>query len=414
MEHAPTASAGPRSTVILTGTITTPSGVATSKTTNGSGKNKHQALPRMDGYEKPLCVLPGSGLAGAIRRALRDDIIAGWKQSHGEDTVPFRSVFGFYCLSVGGVGGLVSMRPGEETALRRVNPLLSVFGKAGLAGRIGIASAVAIGGKSVIGRSSGYRGDDVRRTPELIELFTPEMIREYKALRIGGKSAESADLAVKFLKDGDRSALDKIERLFDGLSDAQGDEADDGDVNDASETKQAGSDKGLINIQNPYGGYEFFLPGTAFRHQIALAGMTPVEMAFSIGALWAFARRPRLGGHWRDNLGWIDVTYTAVRLSDDPLIRGTNAGTVTIRSRTQADGEDVGITEPAFEVTGELKEFLDHYLRLREAGFPDMDFEAGADGDRASIKKRNDSDKKVKRAKKAPPVQASQTAEDVA
>ena len=64
---------------------------------------------------------------------------------------------------------------------------------------------------------------------------------------------------------------------------------------------------------------------------MSLHGVTETEAALAVGALYAFSRNPRLGGHWRAGLGWVESNYDAVLLSPDPLRRQERAGTLRIR-----------------------------------------------------------------------------------
>lgn len=367
--------------LVLIGTLRAPAGLTVSKKTEGSGMNKRQVLPRMtEGLRRDTdrYILPSSTIAGSLRRALMDDIVQA-KTGRGE-ALPYKSVLGFFALRVGGVAGFSGAQPvGYASALRAANPFISLWGKAGLAGRIGVPSAEAVAGASTIGRELGFRTDDVQRTPGVIEMLSPEMIAEYKALRVGAKGDK--EMAKEALKSGDYSSTDS---RFEEIVSGKGTEDEDTDA----------ADKGLINIQNPYGGYEYFVPGTVFRHQIMLPGVTETEAALAVGALYAFARNPRVGGHQRDGLGWLDFDYQAMLISADPLQRQELAGKISVRAPVGFDDQtDGGLAEdllaPRFTAEGQMKQLLDRYLELRSAGFPGMDFEAGAEEERETITSDN-------------------------
>ena len=155
-------------------------------------------------------------------------------------------------------------------------------------------------------------------------------------------------------------------------------------------SKKDDKGKGITPIQNPWGGYEYFVPGTRFRHKMSLGGVTETEAALAVGALYAFSRNPRQGGHWRSGLGWVEFNYDAILLTPDPLARHERAGTLRIRCPLTNAEDAFGDEDlaPAFSATGRVRDLLDRYLEMRAAGFPNIDFEAGADEDRKAIKVR--------------------------
>lgn len=381
----------PRMTLLLSGKITAPLGLATSKESRGTGKEAHQILPRM-GADSPI--LPGSSLCGAIRRALADDICLATRKS---GRAPFKSIFEFFTMRVGGVAGFSSGKPlYHECSLRSVNPFISLFGKASVSGRIGVASAVAMNGNAVVARERGFRADDIQRNPALIEMLSPEMIDEYKALRVGGANEGDARIALSALGISDDNkhpvtpaqksdAIQKISHRFSEMV-TRGNGKDD----EASATEEDVG-KGITNIQNPWGGYEYFIPDTVFSHQITLYGVTRTEAALAVGALYAFSKSPRLGGHLHHGLGCVDLDYRAVTVSSDPLVGGVLSGELHIRSNISAFEDESVALLPAFEATGELRALLDHYLELRESGFPGMDFGAGGEDDREAVSIRKGS-----------------------
>ena len=417
-----------RETYLLIGEITVPAGLATSKAKDKDGDQEYQALPKMNRYvprNDAKYIIPAENLGGGLRRALMDDISGEiHRQGRGR---PYRDLFGFFQMRVGGVAGFSTGNkgPDEELALRRKNPFISLFGKAGMGGRLGIGHAVMNGGPANIGRVHGYRSDDFSRDDRIaeMEMVSPEMLDEYKAYWLGTKSKEFADKAKLFFTGNEdaeshgllrKELLGRYERYTedadadstkpDGNDETVSASAGSASQGNGGETNGASADKAdkegtFISIQNPFGGFEYFIPGTKFAHRIMFSGVTEAEAILGVGMFYAFAKQPRLGGHWRSGMGWTDMSYRAYRVSEDPLIGREFVGEIKVRSFLDNDdgGED-GL--PAIEATGVMKDLLGKYVRLRSQGFPDMDFAAGAEKDRASVIKSQGRKGKVAPKKK--------------
>lgn len=355
-------------TVIFEGVITTPTGYASSKSSKKDhGKNTtYQALPVQAGR----FIIPGEQLAGALRRAGMDDMLDAFPEN------PLASILSYYQMRVGGIAGFGKIyKFGQMTALRRSNPFLSLWGKAGVRGHLGMGHAVGpvtetvtvLQGKdgpytkslSNAERVQGFRADDLARNPET---EVPESFwSQREVLRFAGKSPETAKKVAVYAKNRDFfgfSLLDESNELALDISEEA--------------TEEEGGSKKLTNIQNGYGGFEYMPPATRFDHCFSVTG-TEVEILLLMASFNGFARNPRLGGHWHHNLGWVDMRYTSYLLEDDLRLAPREMGTLTINSHMKDK------TGPALATTGMVTEWMDAYLTVRRKGFSDMDLNAGVE-----------------------------------
>lgn len=386
-------------TVIFEGSIVTPLGYASSKSNKKDfEKNtKYQALPTMSGK----FIIPGEQLAGALRRAGMNDI----RDSFPED--PLNSVLSFYQASVGGVAGFgTTYKVGEMTALRMKNPFVSLWGKAGLRGHIGIGHAVGPDRETISmaerndgtrysrktsnsDRIHGFRSDDLARNPETN--VADDFWAQRNVLRFAGASSENTQKVAVFSSKQD---------YFEFPLPADGDKAMEGDI--ATEN-DSGSKNKLTNIQNGYGGFEYLPNGTRFEHRFTVTG-TKAEILMLMASFYGFAREPRIGGHWRHNLGWVDMQYRVYLREDDVRLPPREIGTLSINSQTER------LDEPALETTGQVSEWMDAYLTWRKEGFPGMDINAGTEDEYEVI--RNNLAKIARELEKKKRKNASHTSGD--
>lgn len=362
-----------RINIVLEGNLTAVTGLAT--TSDGLTKKpreqvEYQPLPRMAGTP----IIRATGMAGGFRRALSDEIL----RALGEGRYPYDSVHAWFLNRQGGVASFgvplkVDDKTNEAMDVRRKNPVLSVFGIGGLPGKIAIEPAIPIIPENstiedLIARDSGFRGDDIRRDPGMAAELPTTLLDEYVLLRFGAQSENNTIAAF-----GALAARRAGDSLHGNPVVAQAYAAINGDYTDPDASK---SDETFTSIMNPYGGYEYFVPGTQFRHRMSLMGLTRDEAAMVIGALYAFSRHPVIGGHRRSGMGHVSMSYRVMTFDEDPRAVPQADGDLNITSRTDLRGEDG--SRPAFESTSPLvNDLLEHFLTLAKAGFPGMDFNAG-------------------------------------
>ncbi|MHB1630849.1 MAG: hypothetical protein ACYCR3_08115 [Acidithiobacillus sp.] len=386
-------------TVIFDGEITAPLGYASSKNSKKDrAKNtQYQALPVSAGR----FVLPGEQLAGALRRAGMNDIRDAFEEE------PLTSILSFYQACVGGIAGFGKQyKMGEMTDLRRRNPFVSLWGKAGVRGHLGLGHAVGPVTETVtvhqgkegpytrvtpsVERVHGFRSDDLARDPETD--VPASFWSQREVLRFAGASPETAKQVAEFAERKD---------FFDFPLPNKGDAvALEADADEAEDPAGGEKEKGkLTNIQNGYGGFEYLPNSTTFTHRFSLTG-TEDEIVMLMASFNGFARQPRLGGHWRHNLGWVNMRYTVYLRDDDPRLAPREIGSLSINSHMD------DLSGPALTTTGKVSEWMDAYLNLRREGFPGMDINAGVEDEAAVIqanlkkiagKARKDAEKKGKK-----------------
>lgn len=362
-----------RINIVLEGGLTAVTGLATTSdglTSKPGEQVEYQPLPRMAGTP----IIRATGIAGGLRRALSDEILRALEDVR----YPYDSIHAWFLNRQGGVASFgvplkVDDQTNEAIDVRRKNPVLSVFGTGGLPGKIAIEPATPIipedsNIKNIVARDGGFRGDDIRRDPGIAAELPTTLLDEYVLLRFGAQSENNTIAAFGALE-----ARRAGDNLHGNPVVAQAYAAVNGDYTDPDASR---SDKTFTSILNPYGGYEYFVPGTQFRHRMSLVGLTRDEAAMAIGALYAFSRHPVIGGHRRSGMGHVSMSYRVMTFDEDPRAVPKADGDLNITSRTDLRGED-GL-RPAFASTSPLvNDLLEHFLALGKAGFPGMDFNAG-------------------------------------
>ena len=380
--------------IILKGTLTAVTGLAsTSDGMRKDGKVKYQALPRMAG--RPI--IRSTGIGGGLRRALSDEIVRSMRQ---HDHYPYDNLFSWLLNRQGGIASFgVPLKFGEMTEMRKKNPALSLFGAGNIPSKIAIEAAVPEDGeKNIVARDRGFRTDDLRRNSALAADLPPHFLDEYVLLRFGAQGSEAAIASFDALKSGDlrnSPIFDKAYASLNGeeavdssvVEDEGDDEGEDKDAQHRAEDK-----KRFTSIVNPYGGFEYFIPGTKFHHKITLLGLTRDEAAMAVGALYAFARRPVLGGHLKNGMGHVSCSYRVTTFDDDPLAIPVADGDVTIASRTDHPDNP----RPAFASTSPLvNDLLKRFLDLCANGFEGYDFNVGVSSEMAGLENAADDAKKA-------------------
>lgn len=358
-------------TFIFRGHIVTPSGYASSKHTKKDREKNtsFQALPVSNGR----FIIPGEQLAGALRRAGLQSI-----RSAFPDEEVLTSVLSFFQATVGGVAGFgrEGYAIGELSNLRAKNPFISLWGKAGMRGHLGLGHAEGPEAETLMERTNsqgekyiqtvshaqrvhGFRQDDFARTPDMT--MPKSFWSERDVLRYAASDQKSTlELADYAEKNADfmtfQPPVDVVIPVVD------------------DEAEQGESTQKLTNIQNGYGGFEYLPAGTMFNHTFTFTG-DPREQQMLMACFYGFAEYPRIGGHWRHDLGWVDMQYVVYQRQDDLRLPPVAVGSLTIRSHM----DDADMDKPAIETTGLVTEWLDAYLVWRGQLFEGMDINAGAE-----------------------------------
>ena len=381
--------------LVLNGEMVAVTGLATTsdKLKKDPGeKVGYQALPRMAG--KPI--VRSTGISGGLRRALSDEVLRATRACEGKD-YPYASIHAWLLNRQGGVASFgvplkINDKTNEAAEIRRSNPVLAIFGAGGLPGKIAIEPAIPKGStKDIVARDHGFRSDDIRRDAGITENLPSSLLDEYVLLRFGAQSQDNTIAAFGVLE---------ARRQGDGLQGnpvlTQAYAAVNGESPDV---ETADDDKKFTSIINPYGGYEYFVPGTRFQHRISLIGLTRDEAAMAIGALYAFSRRPVIGGHLRNGLGHVSLSYRVMTFDDDPCTIPQADGDLNITSRTDLRDEENG-PRPAFASTSPVvNDLLEHFLALAKAGFPGMNFNAGVNAEFKGLESRKDAAETNKKTK---------------
>lgn len=180
------------------------------------------------------------------------------------------------------VGGRID----GELSLRAQNPLLSLFGRWKLAGRLHVGNAVPLDRHCLYIEGAGARQNDFERHPEWIELLPAEDVEQLQKLlknEISGTTANREETMSGAARK--KSASRK--------------------KNDSSD----GEDERREVIRRPFEGFEAIRAGTVMQHVMRLDCCEIVELGLLLAGLREAARRPLVGAHRNIGCGEISASY---------------------------------------------------------------------------------------------------------
>ena len=282
-------------TVQFNGTITTLSPVTV-------------ALPDVSGMARNtqgVPMIPASTLRGLLRHSAHE-AMAYLSHKAGRDL----TVDQHYMLAAGVDTARIlkdtqATRVGHTTALRAKNPMLSVFGRWGMAGRLGVGAAVAQDASCLITLGNGSRQHPFNRNPELAG-FVPVEELDYlqQILMADSQSAESTtDLKAeeKALKKEVRGASAERKAAINArLTEIAA------SIREAKDERVGASE----TIQRPLDGFEAIDAGQQLTHRMILQNPTDQELHLVLWAIAIASHRPMIGGHRNLGCGQIAASWT--------------------------------------------------------------------------------------------------------
>jgi CRISPR/Cas system CSM-associated protein Csm3 (group 7 of RAMP superfamily) len=210
-------------------------------------------------------------------------------------------------------------------AIREINPMISIFGRWGLAGKLGVGSAYTSRTDDVGMIHGGARTVLFERSPELLDdLSTGDVDRFYAFME--AQSLTSVDVGeikkermaqLKQLKTATNEQKEQINKEIKKL-DAQIAERKD------SETEAVES------LRRPLDGVEAILPGVDLKHRMSLNNASMVELGLFLITLAKFARNPQLGGHVNHNFGKVAAEWDIKAFMNDSDFMQKTIGKVVI------------------------------------------------------------------------------------
>lgn len=196
----------------------------------------------------------------------------------------------------------VSGRVDGETSLRNSNPLLSLFGRWKLAGRLHVGNAIPEDNSCVYIEGAGARQNDFERRPELAELLPAEDAERLRHLLMQ-EVLDGPDI--------DAPSLQPKER---------------GKRRGNKGVKNESGDKFTESARRPLEGFEAIRAGTILRHVMRLDCSTSIELGLLLAALREASRRPLVGAHRNLGCGEIAGSYDVLSWpfgANEPVLVGS-------------------------------------------------------------------------------------------
>lgn len=268
----------------------------------------YDGLPRTPHGE---VVLFGGTVRGPLRKCALHAVRRRLAKARGvnEDTV--FSVADHYMLGQGvdvartiDAESSAHIDPVAEKRLREANPLLDLFGRWKLAGRLSVGELRADEG-CLMKAGAGARVDMFERDNNEIEFLDPaqqaQLIQQLKSERMS--HLKLADI------DGEIRALSKESR---GTTDDEAKKAITAKIASLREQKKAQKDMrdgAKESVKHPLNGFESIAPGTEMTHKITLHSADEAALGLLLSALGEFSHNPYIGGHRASGCGEISASY---------------------------------------------------------------------------------------------------------
>ncbi|MDZ0185194.1 RAMP superfamily CRISPR-associated protein [Klebsiella quasipneumoniae] len=274
-------------------------------------------LPRNGGFNATP-YFPGTSIRGTLRHAAHKVVV----ERVGLD-VDGKSPFdlaGHFMLAQGVDinGEAETFTAGDINAgaeLRSKNPLISLFGRWGLSGKVGVGNAIPVGDNQWGMFGGGARAIMFERDETLIDFLETEQVE-----RLGRLLEEQAEASVdishikseqdalkKVMKSADKETKSEIQSQLREL---------DKKIQARKDRKQESRE----SIRRPIDPYEAFVTGAELSHRMSLKNATDEEAGLFIAALIRFAAEPRFGSHANHNCGLVEAQWTVTTWKPGELV----------------------------------------------------------------------------------------------
>ena len=282
-------------TITLIGTITTLSPVSV-------------ALPDIKGMAKNSQGLPMVS-AGTLRGWLRHsahEAVALIRHQAGQNL----TVDQHYMLASGVdtarvIKDATSTKVGHNTAIRKANPLISLFGRWGMAGRLSVGSAVAQDAHCLITLGNGSRSHAFNRNQGLTEFVDVDQLDYLQQILLAdGQSSEATsdlkDEEKRLKKELKGATVERKAEINARLSEIAV------LIRDAKDERVGASEA----VQRPLDGFEAIDAGQQLNHRMTLANPTEEELNLLLWSILVASSRPHIGGHRNLGCGSIAAEWT--------------------------------------------------------------------------------------------------------
>lgn len=305
-----------------------------------------QGMPRLPNGAP---YFPASSINGKIRHAAHKGVIHT-RRAMG---MPPLGLDASYYLAAGvDTGRAINTKPGAAEqiagmlAVREANPLISLFGRWGLAGRLSVGDAVASGAEALRTIGNGVRRHPFVADASLVEFVAPDEIeRLEQIIAADGNAAE--DLGP--LKDEEK----KLKKAMRSMSAEEKPAANArlAEIEVAMRSVKDAREGAAEAIQRPLEPYESIVAGSRLQHHMSLHGASTRELGAMLWALQFLASEPFVGGHRRGGCGKIAAEWEVSRY-DFGAPKPVTIGTVRFNDEGYlVDGSELHDARAAWDAT---------------------------------------------------------------
>ncbi|TKV05706.1 CRISPR-associated protein Csf2 [Citrobacter sp. wls619] len=304
----------------------------------GASSSSGHRLPR-NGGPGAVPYFPATSIRGVIRHAAHQVVVDRVK-AENNGVLPFDLADHFMLAQ----GVDIAERAEEHflgeidagARVRASNPLLSLFGRWRLAGKVGIGNAIPTSDGQWAILNGGARTVMFERDESLIELLEPDQVARLE--RIMAEQAD-ASIDVQVFKTEQTALKRMLKTVAKEEVQALRDK-----INALDEKIQARKDEkseARESIRRPLDPYEAFISGAELSHRMTIKNATDTEAGLFIAALIRFASDPRLGSHRAHNCGLVNAQWQLTTWKPGEL-KPVYLGEISITSQgVEITGNDV-------------------------------------------------------------------------
>lgn len=193
----------------------------------------------------------------------------------------------------------------KESALREVNPFLSLFGRWGLPSHAGVGDLIPVDKNCIFTAGAGVRTNEFIRNPSAVSFIDEEQLGYLKDL-LNGETASAGE--VREIDSSIRKLL-KVLRDTEGQTEKDRINAEIVILEDKKKDIKANKVGSENTIQRPLSGFEAVIPGTVLNQRISLQMVSKAELGMFLASVAEFSRSPIIGGHRNYACGAVSGEY---------------------------------------------------------------------------------------------------------
>lgn len=302
-----------------------------SVTLKGASQGKGHKMPR----NGDLGYFPASSIRGALRHLsmkLVNDILKS--QNNGEPVLDLPEMLmlsqGYFVNkddmeNLSKIAKSTSTPVDQNLFVREKNPMISLFGRWGLSGKLGVGSAYTSRAEDTQIIHGGARTVLFERSPELLDDLSKSDVDRFYGF-MAAQAVTSVDVTeikkqrlglLKELKTADPDRKAKIN-------------AELNKIDEQVKDRKGNAEEAVESLRRPLDGIEAIKAGLEIKHRMSLSDATTIELGLFLSTLAKFARNPKLGGNLKHNFGHVHAHWSIRTWLNDDDFEVTEIGTVTI------------------------------------------------------------------------------------